>query len=64
MRPPLIGREPRSRALTVWPFRILALLLLALLTWGFVLLVKTVLNPEGQAPGLGAARPIASAAPR
>ena len=63
VRPPLLGREPTSRALAVWPFRIVALLLLALLTWGFVLLVKAVLNPEAQAPGLGAQRPTASAAP-
>lgn len=58
MRPPLLGREARSRALTVWPFRVLALILLALLTWGFVVLVKAVLNPDAQAPGIGASRAV------
>ena len=61
MRPPLVGREPRSRALTVWPFRVLALILLALLTWGFVVLVKAVLNPDAQAPGIGASRVLVTA---
>ena len=52
VRPPLLGREPHSRWMTVWPFRVLALVLLALLTWGFVVLIQHLLNPGAQAPGI------------
>jgi hypothetical protein len=62
VRPPLLGREPRSRWVTVWPLRVVALVLLALLAWGFVLLIKHILDPAAQAPGISLGR-VAAVAP-
>jgi hypothetical protein len=56
VRPPLLGREPRSRTLTVWPLRVLVLILLAALVWGFILLLRFLLKPQDEGGGIGALR--------
>jgi hypothetical protein len=62
VRPPLVARELRSRWLTVWPLRVLAVVLVALLAWGFILLLRVVLKPADEGGGIGAlARPTSSA---
>jgi hypothetical protein len=61
VRPPLVGRELRSRTLTVWSLRVVALVLLAALVWGFILLLRFVLKPQDEGGGIGAiARPAAT----
>ena len=64
VRPPLLAREPRPRWMTVWPLRLLALLLVAALAYGFILLLRTVLNPNDEGGGIGALRPASAAVTR
>jgi hypothetical protein len=56
VRPVTSGSQPRHVDWSVWRFRLVALVLLAL----FVLLVSyfiTLANPERQNPGVGLGRP-------
>lgn len=59
LRPPLTAREPRPRWIAVWRFRLVALLLLAVLAVAVAAVVLQFVNTE-QNPGLGAARPAAT----
>jgi hypothetical protein len=63
VRPPLVAREPRSPAVAVWRFRLLAIVLLtacALLVGYLFLRFSNVTG--GEDPGLGAVRASAAAA--
>lgn len=52
IRPPLLAREPRSRLVTVWRFRLLALVLLAALAFLVLYVARNLINTE-QNPTFG-----------
>ena len=54
MRPPVVAREPAPAWIAVWRFRLLALLLLALLVLVAVLLFRQFTGANAQDPGVGA----------
>lgn len=54
VRPPLVPREPAPAWIAVWRFRLIALLLLALLTAGGVQLYRVLSGATAQDPGLDA----------
>lgn len=53
VRPPLLAAEAMSTRLARWRFRVLAGLLLALLTTAFVLIFLKVSGVTAEDPGLG-----------
>ncbi len=53
VRPPLLAVEPKSPQLALWRFRLLAGLLLALLTIAFVLIFVRVSGIGAEDPGFG-----------
>ncbi len=54
VRPPLFAREPAPAWIAVWRFRIVALVVLALLALGVVLLFRQLTGANAQDPGIGA----------
>ena len=54
VRPPLVPREAPPAWIAVWRFRLLALLLLALLVLVAVLVFRQVTGANAQDPGIGA----------
>ncbi len=63
VRPPLVPREAPPAWHAVWRFRIVALLLIAVLVWLGVLLYRELSGATAQDPGVeaGAVTPAASA---
>jgi hypothetical protein len=57
-RPPLVGRERPPAWRATWRFRLVALLLLALLVAGAVQLFRVLSGATAQDPGIGAAAPL------
>jgi hypothetical protein len=53
VRPPLLATEPVSPAVARWRFRLVAMLLLALLTLVFVVIFLKVSGVTAEDPGLG-----------
>jgi hypothetical protein len=62
-RPPLVPREAPPSWRATWRFRLVGLLLLALLVAGAVQLYRALSGATAQDPGVGAA-PAASLSPR
>lgn len=63
IRPPLVATEAPSAWASVWRFRVVLLLLFALLAAGVLLVLVVVFHPNGERnPGVGAAR-VPAAAP-
>ena len=54
IRPPLVAREPASRLLALWRFRLLAFALLAVLTYLVVLIFLRFSGVNAEDPGIGA----------
>jgi len=54
VRPPVVAREAPPAWIALWRFRLLALLLLALLVLGAVALFRQVTGANAQDPGVGA----------
>ena len=61
VRPPVVAREPAPAWVAVWRFRLLALLLLALLVLAAVLVFRQFTGANAQDPGVGALGPSAVA---
>ncbi|MCW2606288.1 MAG: hypothetical protein JWO60_981 [Frankiales bacterium] len=57
VRPPLVPREAPAAWRAVWPFRVVVLLLLALLTVGFAYAYSALNDTAAQDPGLDASAP-------
>lgn len=55
VRPPVVGREPGRTWPARWRFRLVALLLLALLVAGGVQAYRVLSGATAQDPGIGAA---------
>ena len=53
VRPPLVATEPLSPSVARWRFRLVAMLLLALLTLVFVVIFLKVSGVTAEDPGLG-----------
>ena len=60
VRPPVVAREPAPAWRATWRFRLIALLLLALLVAGGIQLFRVLSGATAQDPGLEAAEPVAS----
>jgi len=58
VHPPLVAREAPPAWRARWRFRLIALLLLALLVAGGVQLFRVVSGATAQDPGVGAAPPL------
>ena len=54
VRPPVVAREPAPAWIAVWRFRLLALLVLALLVVVAVVLFRQFTGANAQDPGVGA----------
>ena len=54
VRPPLVGKEPPPAWLAVWRFRLVALVVVALLVLLCVLAVRQLTGANAQDPGVGA----------
>jgi hypothetical protein len=54
VRPPVVAREPAPAWIAVWRFRVLALLVLALLVVAGVVLFRQFTGANAQDPGVGA----------
>ena len=54
MRPPVVAREAPSASIALWRFRLIALLVLALLVIGAVLVFRQVTGANSQDPGIDA----------
>ena len=54
VRPPVVAREPAPAWIAVWRFRLLALLVLAVLVAVGVLLFRQFTGANAQDPGVGA----------
>lgn len=54
MRPPLVAREPAPAWLAVWRFRLIALVVLAVLVLAVVLVFRQLTGVNSQDPGIGA----------
>lgn len=55
VRPPVVAREPAPAWRAVWRFRLIALLLLALLVAGGIQLFRVLSGATAQDPGVEAA---------
>ncbi len=58
VRPPLVAREAPAAWRAVWPFRVVVLVLLALLTLGLVYAFSALNDTASQDPGLNASPPL------
>jgi hypothetical protein len=58
VRPPLIAKEPPSRWVAVWRFRVVALIILAALALAVLFIARHLINTE-QNPTFGTLRPAA-----
>ena len=54
VRPPVVAREPAPAWVAVWRFRLLALLVLALLVVVAIVLFRQFTGANAQDPGVGA----------
>lgn len=54
VRPPLVAKEPAPAWIAVWRFRLLALVVLALLVLAGVLLFRQLTGANAQDPGVEA----------
>ena len=54
MRPPVVAREVPPAWIALWRFRLLALLVLALLVVAAVLVFRQITGANAQDPGIGA----------
>ena len=52
VRPPLMAREPRPRWVTVWPLRLLTLVIFALLLYAAIKFIGPLISPTEQTPGI------------
>ena len=56
VHPPVVAREPAPAWIAVWRFRLLALVLLALLVLAAVLVFRQLTGANAQDPGIDALR--------
>jgi hypothetical protein len=54
VHPPVVGREPQPAWIALWRFRLVALVVLALLVWGAVLVFRQFTGANAQDPGIEA----------
>ena len=59
VRPPLLAREPPPRWRAVWRFRLLGLVVMALLLGGLFLAFQALSETASQDPGLNSLGPLA-----
>ena len=63
VHPPVVAREAPPAWIAVWRFRLVALVILALLVLVAVLLFRQLTGANAQDPGIDAARPLLAGAP-